>query len=240
MSILSIDLAHRSYADVGVCALRSTGERIEVCPFDLSTLGLGRIPTPIALAKAVTGIAEDLGAQLIFLDGPQAWKSPSNGLQHSRVCERQLATQGKTGLPGVTKPAGYAPFIAFSIAVFDHLAELGWPRLHDEASLSPARRLALESFPSSAWRTLQLKPLPGKANTGAGVVESKLGELRALSPISVPTVTTHDELQAIVAGLAGIAVEGHPRFGYTLAGVAPFQLEGFWREGFIVNPTRAT
>ena len=61
-----------------------------------------------------------------------------------------------------------------------------------------------------------------------------------LLPISVEGAEdlTHDELQALIAGLAGIAVEGHASCAVTLAGVAPFELDGSWREGFIVNPAR--
>lgn len=147
-SVLSIDLAHKSYADIGVCSLRVIEGRIEIAPIRLPSLGLA-------------------------------------GLLHSRICERQLATQGKTGLQGVTKPANYAPFIAFAIELFDRLAGLGWPRLPDASALASSSRFAIESFPTSAWRSLGLKPLPGKANTPAGMVQEKLAELGCLVPIDV-------------------------------------------------------
>jgi len=240
LSVLSIDLAHRSYADVGVCSLRIAESQIEVAPIRLPALGLTGRPVSAALAKTIAGLAEQAGARLLFIDGPQAWKAPENGLLHSRICERQLATPGKTGLPGFTKPANYAPFIAFAIDLFDKLAELGWPRLPDESALYSSSRFALESFPTSAWRSLGLKPLPGKAKTAAGAVQAKLAELSRLLPISVPDAgdITHDELQALVAGLAGTAVEEHAACGVALAGVPPFELESSWREGFIVNPVR--
>jgi hypothetical protein len=112
--------------------------------------------------------------------------------------------------------------------------------LPDALALHSASRFALESFPTAAWRGLDLAPLPGKAKTPAGAVQAKLAELSRLLPISVDGEgdLTHDELQALVAGLAGIAVEGHTSCAVTLAGVAPFELEGVWREGFIVNPAR--
>lgn len=240
MSVLSIDLAHKSYADVGVCSLRVAGRRIEVEPVRLPALGLAGRPSSPVLAKVIAGLAQQLGARLVFIDGPQAWKAPDNGLEHSRVCERALLTQGKTGLPGFTKPANYAPFIAFAVDLFDELAGLGWPRLPNEDALHSANSFALESFPTSAWRSLGCKPLPGKANTPAGAVAAKLAELRSWSPLSIvgDEALTHDELQALVAGLAGLAVEGRPDLGVALAGVAPFELDGTWREGFIVNPTR--
>ncbi len=240
MSVLSIDLAHKSYSDVGVCSLRVAAGQIEVAPIRLSALGLNSSPLPGALAKTIAGLADQLGARLIFIDGPQAWKSPENGLLHSRICERQLATPGKTGLPGFTKPSNYAPFIAFSIDLFDQLGGLGWPRLPEPSALSSSHRFAIESFPTAAWRSLGLKPLPGKKKTPAGTVQTKLGELDRLFPTFVPGPgeLTHDELQALIAGLAGIAVEGHVAYAFALAGVSPFELEGYWREGFIVNPVR--
>ncbi len=208
LTVLSIDLARKSYADVGVCSVRFADSQIEVAPIRLPVLGLCGKPMPDALAEAVARFAELLGARLILIDGPQAWKSPDNGLLHARVCKKRLATQGKTGLPGFTKPSNYAPFISFAIDLFDQLAELGWPHLREESALTSSSRFALGSFPTSAWRSLGFKPLPGKTNTPAGVVKAKLVELSSLFSISAPRNITHDELQALIAGLAGIAVEG--------------------------------
>jgi hypothetical protein len=240
LSVLSIDLAHKSPADIGVCSLRTVSGQIEAAPIRLPALGLTGRPEATALAKTIVDLAKQLDARLVFIDGPQAWKSPENGLVHSRICERQLATPGKTGLPGITKPSTYAPFIVFAVEVFDQLVTLGWPRLPDALALHSASRFALESFPTAAWRALDLAPLPSKANTPAGAVQAKLAELSRLLPISIEGAgdLTHDELQALVAGLAGIAVEGHTSCAVTLAGVAPFELDGAWREGFIVNPAR--
>jgi hypothetical protein len=239
-SCLSIDLAFRRYADIGVCALRDTEAGIEVARFRLEDLGLRGQPKADALAKTVAALAADLGARLVFVDGPQAWKAPDNGLEHSRLCERALATPGKTGLPGVTKPANYGPFIAFSIDFFDELSSLGWPRLASQAGLDGDERFAIESFPTSAWRGLGLRPLPGKAKTTSAMVGAKLEELRAVHPLACHDEFTHDELQAVVAGLAGVAAEGHAVLRCETVGAPPFELEGTWREGFIVNPATQT
>jgi hypothetical protein len=240
LTVLSVDLAHKRYADVGVCSLRVAEAQIEVSPIRLAALGLTGRPVASVLARTIAGLGEQLGARLLLIDGPQAWKAPRNGLLHSRVCERQLATQGKTGLPGFTKPATYKPFIEFSIELFDQLAALGWPRLSEEAALRSTTRFALESFPTSAWRSIGLQPLPGKANTPAGAVGAKLAELSSLLPISVQGAAdlTHDELQALVAGVAGVAIEGHAACTIAVAGVPPFELGAHWREGFIINPAR--
>lgn len=240
MTVLSIDLAHKRYADVGVCSLRVVERQIQAASIRLAAVGLTGRPMPSLLARAIAGLGEQLGARLLLIDGPQAWKAPENGLLHSRVCERQLATQGKTGLPGSTKPANYTPFIAFSIELFDQLATFGWARLSDESALRSSTRFALESFPTSAWRSIGLKPLPGKASTPAGAVQAKFAELSSVFPISIQGAAdlTHDELQALVAGLAGVAIEGHSDCAIAVAGVPPFELSGHWREGFIINPAR--
>lgn len=47
----------------------------------------------------------------------------------------------------------------------------------------------------------------------------------------------HDELQALVSGLAGIPMLGGTINEYRVDGVAPFSLGGSTREGFIFNPT---
>jgi hypothetical protein len=239
-SVLSVDLAHRSYADVGVCLLSAGADGIDVTPISLPERGLAGSPAPAVLARAIADLCEEHAARLVLLDGPQAWKAPDNGLDHSRVCERRLATQGKTGLPGFAKPGPYLPFIAFSIEVFDRLAELGWPRLPSAAALASREQFALESFPTAAWRSLGLPPLPGKSNRKGRTVEQQLAELRRCVPLSIAgsAALTHDELQALVAGLAGVGANGHASCEVSLCGVDLAQLDGTWREGFIATPVR--
>ena len=112
--IVSVDLAYKNFADVGVVALHRTASRTVRC--DIIPLLKGR-PTPDSLAEQIDHICLERGARTLLLDGPQAWKSPYNSLQHSRVCERQLNTPAKTGEPEVVKPANYTAFVVFSIAV---------------------------------------------------------------------------------------------------------------------------
>ena len=50
--------------------------------------------------KAQSSCATCADIRVLMLDGPQAWKSRDNGLEHARVSERQLNTACKTGLPG--------------------------------------------------------------------------------------------------------------------------------------------
>ena len=92
------------------------------------------------------------GIRVLMLDGPQAWKSSSNGLEHSRVSERQLNTAAKTGLPGMVKPLTYRPFAEFCLDVYDALCRRGW------------RRLATREQPGYAarsgcwWRATPMRP----------------------------------------------------------------------------------
>jgi hypothetical protein len=141
------------------------------------------------------------------------------------------------GLPRVTKPANYAGFITFAIELFDALDARGWPRLPTSVVPPSRQRCTVESFPTSAWRSLGLPPLPGKASARLQTVPVKLSELRAAFPLDAPDGLSHDELQALVSGLAGIALEDGNDAGVTIVGVPPMELEGTWREGFIVNPT---
>jgi hypothetical protein len=54
---------------------------------------------------------------------------------------------------------------AFSIELFDALGAQGFSRVDSSNDLVSGRKLAIESFPTSAWRSLGLKPLPGKSRT---------------------------------------------------------------------------
>jgi hypothetical protein len=242
VSTVSVDLAVRSYDDVGVCSLRVARGRIEVTFHRLAASGLTGRPEPEALARALAGLACERGARLLLIDGPQAWKSPSNGLEHSRICERQLATPCKTGLPGCTKPSTYGAFAAAAVEFFDGLAALGWPRLPDETALFSSARYSVESFPTSAWRHIGLRPLAAKARTPRATVRAKLAELEALFPLRLGArePPSHDELQALVAGLAGVAAATGQRGRIAISGVPPFEQGGCWREGFIVNPRAAS
>jgi hypothetical protein len=237
MPTLSVDLAFKDYRDIGVVTLAKLQGRIKASAVPLTTRSLHGPPSAGGLADALVLLANEISAAWIFIDGPQGWKAPDNGLEHSRSCEQSLGTQGKTGLPGVTKPANVG-FIAFAVELFDALDIRGWPRLLT-AAIPPLRhRCAIESFPTSAWRSLGLVPLPGKAATAPEMVFGRLQSLRALFPLDVSNDLSHDELQALVAGLAGQALDDGNGPGVSIAGVPPRRLEGTWREGFIVNPTR--
>lgn len=231
-TVISIDLAHSVYANNGLAVLTQEAGRLTV---DLPRLPLQGTPDPHELALFLTGLASERGANLIFLDGPQAWRDPTEERTELRVCERKLAAPAKTGLPGHVKPANYTPFVTFSIHVFDALDHLGWPRLLEPDAWPPSSgRHAIESFPLAAWRSLQIPSLPAKAKAKPHDITSRFDELQKLAPITIAGSPNHDQLQAIVAGLAGFP----DLFHVSVAGVRPRTVDGVWREGFIVLPKR--
>jgi hypothetical protein len=99
-SILSVDLASRRYSDIGVILLERQRRTIRATRVPAFS-GNAR-PTAIEVADVLVDRARVQGAELIILDGPQAWKSADNGLNFARKCEAELATQGKTGLQQIT------------------------------------------------------------------------------------------------------------------------------------------
>ena len=233
MSIVSVDLAYRHYRDIGVAVMHEKSNFIDA---NLERIPLSGQPTPDQLAEYFVDLADGSGSKYILIDGPQGWKDPDNGLIHSRVCERVLNTPAKTGLPNIVKPANYQPFVAFSISVFDELARLGWSRL--KSTSQEATQIVIETFPLSAWRSLSLLPLPAKAKCTQVMLQDRRTALETVYPLRFSGQPTHDELQAVVAGLAGLAVESRRTAEYSTSGVAPFMLHAAHREGFILSPLR--
>jgi hypothetical protein len=175
--------------------------------------------------------------RVLLLDGPQAWKSRDNGLEHARVSERQLNTACKTGLPGMVKPITYRAFAEFCVDVYDALCRRGWRRLatREQPGSSPERVL-VESYPCAAWKSLGLRPLPSKRRARVSDLAEAFGALRAIVPLTVNRPPNHDQLQAIVGGLPGLALAERDAAGTRIIGTPPRREDGHWREGFIVLP----
>ena len=189
------------------------------------------------LAGRLNHLCAVRGIRVILLDGPQAWKSCSNGLEHARVSERQLNTAAKTGLPGMVKPLTYRPFAEFCLDVYDALCRRGWRRLETrDQPGSPQERVLVESYPHAAWKSLGLKPLPSKRRAKVSDLAEAYGALRTLIPITTNRPPNHDQLQAIVGGLPGLALEEHNNAAARIVGNPPRREDGHWREGFIVLP----
>lgn len=234
MRILSVDLANTSYSNFGIVALDAEDERVVVRRFAPNELRLSGTPSARHFAETLAVACERLQVSVVLLDGPQGWKHPKNGLTHSRVCERALNTPGKTGLPGMTKPANYLGFISFSVEVFDGLVGAGFRLFSGRCT----ERLLVESFPLSAWKQLGLMPLRAKARSKPADLVRAAHDLGSVFPVLIPEGLNHDELQALVAAFAGLALARSANRGYATAGIAPSVVDGTWREGFIVNPTR--
>jgi hypothetical protein len=273
MPVLSVDLAHRRWSDLGIVVLDRTptaqspsaahpGTGSPVQPLFtngasanqeqnnrpdhpisceiIPSLSSGVTPGPVdadILAGLLNHLSTVRGIRVIMLDGPQAWKSRTNGLEHSRVSERQLNTPAKTGLPGMVKPVTYRPFAEFCLDVYDALCRRGWRRLETKDQPgSPQDRVLVESYPFAAWKSLGLRPLPSKRRTRVSDLAEAYGALRSLIPFTTNRPPNHDQLQAIVGGLPGLALEERNTAGTRIVGNPPRREEGHWREGFIVLP----
>jgi hypothetical protein len=228
--ILSVDLASRRWDDNGIAVMCADGPSVSVRFVRPTHLGLDGTPEPERFADALDHLARAEGARVILLDGPQGWRAESSPLVHLRECERATRAPGKTGLPGIVKPATWTRMAEFCVALFDALDARGWPRFGQPWA---GTRVAIESFPTHAWRMLGVSPLPAK---------SKVRDLtqwrQALTAhgVTLTEECSHDELQAVVAGLAGIALLKMGTSGCDIRGEPPILEGGVWREGFIVSP----
>ncbi|MGB6745692.1 MAG: DUF429 domain-containing protein [Terracidiphilus sp.] len=260
MAVLSVDLAYRRWSSLGVVVLdrkpdperalaakpraRNAAQRsiiaCEIIPFAPPGLDPEQDHGPVVaeiLAGRLSHLCNVRGIRVIMLDGPQAWKSRSNGLEHARVSERQLNTAGKTGLPGIVRPITYRPFTEFCMDVYDALSRRGWRRLATrDRSGSPQERVLVESYPHAAWKSLGLKPLCSKRRARVSDLAEAYAALREVVPFTTDRPPNHDQLQAIVAGLPGLAIEEHNTAALRIVGKPPRREEGHWREGFIVLP----
>ena len=268
MAVLSVDLAIRRWSDLGIVMLERAlpapltnpwGRELSLplkgifAPAPLPDAPPGQIVCEIVpwrdagpvepeiLAGRLNHLCGVRNIRVLMLDGPQAWKSSSNGLEHSRTSERQLNTAAKTGLPGMVKPLTYRPFAEFCLDVYDALCRRGWRRL--ETRDQPAtpqdqkqERILVESYPYAAWKSLGLKALPSKRKCKVSDLAEAFAALRSLIPLTVDRPPNHDQLQAIVGGLPGLALEERNTAGARIVGTPPKRENGHWREGFIVLP----
>jgi hypothetical protein len=81
-----------------------------------------------------------------------------------------------------------------------------------------------------------LKPLPAKRRARVSDLAEAYGALRAVIPFTTNRPPNHDQLQAIVAGMPGLALEDHNPAAMRIVGDPPRREQGHWREGFIVLP----
>lgn len=238
--ILSIDLAYKSYKDFGFCLLEeSAGEVLDVEYLSHKAVGLGGTPDAEAFAQNTLNFCLHQGISILMLDGPQGWKAPDNGLAHQRVCEKYLNTQAKTGTKGKVKPRNFTSFISFAVDIFRLFDDSNQVSLVMEPEVTtPAKGILLvETYPYSAWWSLNIQPLPGKKKCTTGRLAFNTEELKRRFDLPKTESPTHDELSALVAGLAGVAIAAGNTSGYIAVGIPPKLVpEGYLVEGYIVNP----
>lgn len=241
-TVVGVDLACARWRDVGFAVLVEgpTG-RIAVETSTAADLGLSGRPEAAALADALDGLGRDVGARHLLIDGPGGWKRGDAHDRLTRVAERLARTPGKAGLPGITWPRTFLRFTEFSIALFDALAARGWQRLVAPERLVGTRgRFALETFPTATWRALGLVPLAGKQRADAAAVRAATRRLCGVVPLALPRAIGHDELQAVVAGLPGLAIAAGRRDQWAALGERLVREDGSWREGWVVLPAPRT
>jgi len=252
MAVLSVDLAFRRWSDLGIVVLSHasplpnpsvTCEIISLEPPGFNAVHDRAPIDPEILAGRLNHLCAVRNIRILMLDGPQAWKSAASSLKHARVSERHLNTSAKTGLPGMVKPATYRSFTEFCMDVYDALCRRGWRRLRTrpqpdapELQAAPLERVLVESYPHAAWKSLELKPLPAKRRARVSDLAEAYAALRAVVPFTTNRPPNHDQLQAIVGGLPGLALEEHNPAAMRIVGNPPHREQGHWREGFIVLP----
>jgi hypothetical protein len=247
MPVLSVDLACRSWSDLGVVVLEQKGPLI-AC--EIIRWNDPYPPPVVELALRLNALCLERNVRILMLDGPQAWKSEDNGQEFARVAERALNTPAKTGLPGSVLPGTYERFVGYCLALYDALGRLGWQRLatRDQAEGAP-ERILVESYPHAAWKSLGIAPLPSKRKCRVSHLAEAYAALTEILPITTNRPPNHDQLQAIVGGLPGLAFEDRRASVESeaaavtdtkIVGEAPRWEGGHWREGFIALPLPPT
>jgi hypothetical protein len=233
MRVLSVDLAYKHYRDCGIALLSQREGAPHAQLLEVSLVGT---PDPQALADWLADLADRHQVAGLCIDGPLGWKAPDTEAEHCRLSEKAVRAPGKTGLPpdGV-KPRGYLPFTQFSIALFERLTGAHAFVLPGHPGTCGAR-FVTETFPTAAWRALGLAPLPGKSRATPADVAEAVRRLEHATEIVLDGLPTHDQLQAVVGGLAPLdwACGAHERV--QLAGAPPFRLDDRWCEGYIMIP----
>ena len=217
VSVLGIDLACRSWADIGSALIAFDQQRFTKAVPDAITWPAEDL-TPSAVARAIDQFARTHDIAAVSVDGPQGWRDAAASSKRKgvgRACEYATRTPGKTGTRGVAYPSTFLRWIRFSIEVFAELLKHPDVALiSDPSSDVPLRGKGywlLECFPTSTWRTSGLDPLPGHRRAPSDVVEKFAKRLvNAYSLPSSAITRNHDHLQAVVAALPAAGLLSGP------------------------------
>jgi hypothetical protein len=256
VAILSVDLAYRRWADLGIVVLERipgfadepgpSGNAPISCEMISSTGGAvdsglddGRVAGDILTGRLnhLCGIRK---ISVMVVDGPQAWKSHENGFQHSRVSERQLNTAGRPGFQAWSSPSRSGHSLS-SALTFTTASAVGTGRAESTSSTRSAKRHdqqphCCRELSVCCMEALGLKPLPSKRRATVSDLAEAYGALCSGIPIITNRPPNHDQLQAIVGGLPGLAIEERNSGAMRIVGNPPHREDGYWREGFIVLP----
>lgn len=211
--VLGIDVASAAWSSIGSATIEFDAELrncVSVVP--------GAIPwpstplTPGALADTIDQFARRHEIGAVALDGPQGWRHPETASGEpgvGRRCEYRCSTQGKTGCYPRTYPGNQRPWIEFSIELFAKLLAKEGVELADAENWELSSDYGvLECFPTSAWRTSGLRPLPGKSKSPP--LGAYIESLRRAYQLPAFETRSHDDLQAVVAALTAVGALGGP------------------------------
>jgi hypothetical protein len=214
--VLGIDIASAAWNSNGSAIIEFDPDAQAFTSVQAPAIGWPNVQlTPGALAEAIDEYVRANDICAVALDGPQGWRDPATALDApgvGRRCEHECATQGKTGTYKRTFPANQLAWIEFCVETFAALLAKPDVQLADpKGPLRPpaAGYVLVECFPTSAWRSSGLKPLPGKAKRAP--LEPYITALA--DAYGLPgqfAVAGHDDLQAVVAALTASAAVGGP------------------------------
>lgn len=212
--VLGIDLASSNWSAIGSATIEFDDKAAK---FTRVVAGAIRWPatslTAEALADAIDAFARREGVRAVALDGPQGWRDPAtpkNAPGVGRRCEYECRTQGKTGAYPRTFPGTQRGWIEFCVQVFADLLARPGVALADPAGDArwASAYVVLECFPTSAWRSSGLRPLPAKSRKPD--LRPFLRSLTAAYRLPRARLDSHDDLQAVIAALAATAAAGGP------------------------------
>ncbi len=110
----------------------------------------------------------------------------------------------------------------------------------DPSRIDLSKKWAIESFPRAAWLALGLRALRAKRKASEQDIKDGVEIITKKFEVHVTRLPNHDELQALVAGVAGVWL-AQREFGMIEAvGLPPRLKNGTWREGYILNPRNRT
>jgi len=158
-----------------------------------------------------------------MLDGPQAWKSRSNGLEH--FADQRAATEhrGENGPSWHGQAAQFTgPSPSFCLDVYDALCRRGWRRLATREHPVPYRSASSSrAIRHAAWKSLGLKPLPSKRRANVSDLAEAFGALRSLIPSRGTVRPITISFRPSVGGLPGLALEERNTDGARIVGTPP-------------------